>query len=75
MPPKGKAKHAGGRPREIAKPRRLNLYVAGDFADDLEALAAHLSRALGKRVSIGAAITQAVRESPQFRAMRQKAKR
>lgn len=73
--PKRKAKNLGGRPREIAKPRRLNLYVAGEFSDELDALAAHLSKALGKRVSIGAAITQAVRESPQFRAMRRKAKR
>lgn len=71
---KRKPKGPGGRPRVIARPYRLNLYVEAAFAAELKALAAHLGASRGESVSIGRAITEAVRRSPQFQAM-QRAKR
>ncbi len=59
-----------GRPREISKPYRLNLYVEADFVEELKRLSAFLSRKALEDVSVGRAITEAVRRSPQFRAMK-----
>jgi len=51
-------------------PYRLNLYVEADFVEDLKRLSAFLSRRTRVSVSLGYTITEAVRKSPQFRAMK-----
>ncbi len=56
-----------GRPREIATPRRLNLYVEAEAAEHLARLAKELSQDTRRPVSLARALASAVGESPRFK--------
>jgi hypothetical protein len=72
---RGGRREGAGRPAELKRARRVNLYVEASFVEELARLAAFLSEKTGRAVSPSRAAMLAVRSSPQFRSMLRSRKR
>jgi hypothetical protein len=59
-----------GRPREISRPYRLNLYIEEEAAAGLGRIARDVAQEIGRPVSLARALSVSVAESPRLRAPR-----